>query len=131
MKLSVRTNIYDACIITISGIRIKNTHNYDFQDRGTNQFKIFTSTSSSELWTELLSNNLPYARNVADIPVLQFDLGSPITAQFVITSFDRKGGGLRFLLTYWSWKQEALRKKHSFNYIFLVLLNMNRCSPHI
>ena len=101
-KTGADSNLYMtfACNITIHGFRIKNTHNYVFQDRGTNQFKILASTSSSGPWTEILANNLPTAINVTDVPTLQFDLGSPITAQFVITSFYRKVGGLRFLLTY-------------------------------
>lgn len=94
-----------ACSITINGFRLKNTHNYDSRDRGTNQFKIFTSTLSSGPWDEILSNNLPDATNVnvTDVPTLQFALGSPVTAQFVkfqITSFYGKGGGLQFLSTY-------------------------------
>ena len=47
-----RLYIAFACARTIQGFQIKNTHNFDYQDRGTNQFKIFTSTSGSGPWTE-------------------------------------------------------------------------------
>ena len=104
-KTGADSNLYMtfSCNITISSFRIKNTHNYDAQDRGTNQFKILASYSSSGPWTEILANNLPTAINVTYVPTLQFDLGSPITAQFVIfqiTSFYGYGGGLQFLQTY-------------------------------
>jgi hypothetical protein len=92
-----------ACPTSISGFRIKNTHNRDSYDRGTNKFKIFTSTSGSGPWTEILSSNLPDARNGSTVPLLQFALGSPITTQYVmfqIDSFYGRSGGLQYFATY-------------------------------
>lgn len=91
------------CTTTIQGFLIKNTHNYVKQSRGTNSFKIFTSTSDSGPWTEILSNSLPDARNVDSVPVLRFPLASPITTQYImfqIESYFGLGGGLQYFATY-------------------------------
>lgn len=98
-----RLYMFFACARTIRGFLIKNTHNWDLQDRGTNFFKIFTSSSGSGPWTEILSDNLPDARNVTHVPVLQFPMGSPITTQYVmfqIESHYGHGGGLQYFATY-------------------------------
>ena len=88
-----------SCPTTIRGYRIKNTHNFEAQDRETNKFKIFTSTSCFGPWTEILDNNIPDARNVAPVHVLQF----PVTPQYIMFQIDtyyRNGRGLQYIATY-------------------------------
>eukprot|EP00091_Calanus_sinicus_P016273 TRINITY_DN3556_c0_g1_i1.p1 TRINITY_DN3556_c0_g1~~TRINITY_DN3556_c0_g1_i1.p1 ORF type:complete len:179 (-),score=21.21 TRINITY_DN3556_c0_g1_i1:76-612(-) len=92
-----------ACSRTIHGFKIKNTRNTIRNSRGTEAFKIFSGTSGSGPWTEILSNSLPDARNVDPVPTLQFALDSPVTTQYImfqIESFYAYGGGLQYFSTY-------------------------------
>ena len=64
-----------------------------------------------------MSNNLPDARNVDPVPVLQFNLGSPVTTQYVmfqIDSFYGKSGGLQYFATYWNCKPKANQNNQKF-----------------
>ena len=82
---------------------MKITYNSQDNDRGTNKFKIFTSTSRSGPWIEILIGNLPDARNVSTVPVLQFYLAGPLTTQhvmFQIESYYGEGGGLQYFSTF-------------------------------
>ena len=92
-----------ACPTTIRGFRIKNTHDTQHNDFGTNKFKIFASTSGSGQWTKILSGNLPDAWNVDPVPVLQFPLAGSLTMQYImfqIETFYGYAGGLQYFATY-------------------------------
>ena len=92
-----------ACPTTIRGFKIKNTHNARWNNVGTNQFKILTSTTDSGPWTVILSENIPDARNVDPVPVLQFPLENSVTTQYImfqIETYYGTGGGLQYFATY-------------------------------
>ena len=96
-------NMFFACQVEIQGFYIKNTHGAAHNDRGTDAFKIFSSDSSNGPWTEIVSGNLPDARNVENVPTLDFALETPITTQYIkfqIESYFDWGGGLQYFAAY-------------------------------
>ena len=97
-------SMFFACPTTIYGFYIKNTHNAEGNDRGTKDFKIFSSDSEDGLWTEIISGSLPDARNETDVPTQSFTLNSSVTTQYIrfqIESYYGLGGGLQYLAAYY------------------------------
>jgi len=90
-----------ACTQTITGFQLKNTHNFSWNDRGTENFSIWIL--KSEKWTKVQTGTLPDARNVSPVPLITFKLPSPVTTEkviFQIDSYYGYGGGLQYFSIY-------------------------------
>ena len=91
------------CSRTIKGFRLKNTHNGNANDRGTRDFTISISDKIDGTWTDILSNTLPDARDVSQVPVLNFDLKNEVETQYLrfqVDSYYGRGGGLQYFTSY-------------------------------
>jgi len=90
-----------ACTQTITGFQLKNTHNFSFNDRGTENFSIWIW--KSEEWTKVQTGTLNDTRNLSPVPLTTFNLRSPVRTEkviFQIDSYYGKGGGLQYFSIY-------------------------------
>ena len=101
----------------VDSFTLVNTHNGDFHDRGTNEFKvitiyiftkqifliqIFLGDNEAGPWTEVLHENLPDARGIDEsvslVPAISFQI-SPSSAKYIkfkVMSWFGHGGGLQY-----------------------------------
>merc|ERR1712198_778020 len=91
---------------TVDTITIVNAYNPTWNDRGTNEFKVYLSESENGPWTEVLHDNLNDPRNTnateASVPPRVFNLPNPTCGQYVrfqIISWYGQGGGLQYFST--------------------------------
>jgi len=92
-----------ACTRTIIGFKLKNTHNAEAHNSGTENFSIRIWDSRISKWTTVLTGTLPDARQVSHVPVKDFKLGRPVSTQkviFQIDSYYGVAGGLQYLSAY-------------------------------
>jgi len=90
-----------ACTQTITGFQLKNTHNFSFNNVGTENFSIWIWKSGK--WTTVQTGTLPDARNVSPVPLITFKLPSPVRTgkvMFQIDSYYGSGGGLQYFSIY-------------------------------
>merc|ERR1712198_170071 len=90
----------------VETITIVNMHNPGYNDRGTNEFKVYLADSENGPWTEVLHDFLADPRetnpNVTSVPLSVFHLPYPTCGQFVrfqIISWYEWGGGLQYFST--------------------------------
>ena len=93
------------CTKSIKGFRIKNTHNGEAQNAGTENFSILTSESQDGPWIPILSGKFSDPRNVDPVPVERFPLTNPIETRFLAFQVDsfygpHSSGGLQYLAVY-------------------------------
>jgi hypothetical protein len=94
------------CARSISAVLLRNTHNGDWNDRGTRGFTVELSADGAS-WTVAVAGELKDARNKGcDVPLEEFPVedGPSETSQFVrfrATSFYGTGGAG---LSYMTWK---------------------------
>ena len=72
------------CEKLFKGIRIRNTHNKNHNDRGTKKFIFYSGDTEDGPWTELITGEIQDARNVKNVPLEEFFLPE---ARTDITSF--------------------------------------------
>ena len=82
------------------GVRLKNTHNRRFRDRGTKSFRLLGSSRGAEgPWQTILEANLEDSRQQKSPPVKELLFKSPLVVRFVkfeLTKFWGNGGGLQY-----------------------------------
>lgn len=84
------------CDEIISKLTVRNTHNDDHHDRGTNQISVYVSNSASGPWANILTTNLPDPRNT-DPPKETFKVtGQGRYVKVEVDSYYENGGGLQF-----------------------------------
>ena len=84
------------------GVRLKNTHNRRFRDRGTKRFKLLGSNSGTDRrsWQTILEANLEDSRQQRPPPVKKLFFETPVLVRFVkfeLLEFWGDGGGLQHL----------------------------------
>ena len=81
------------------GVRLKNTHNLQFRDRGTKRFRLLgSSRSSSGPWQTILEAKLKDSRQQKSPPVQKLLFENPLLVRFVkfeLLEFWGDGGGLQ------------------------------------
>merc|ERR1712002_1220761 len=91
------------CPGTIKGFLLKNTKNWIWNGRGTQDFTISISDSINGPWTDILTGTLPNAWDVSPVPVLNFDLETEVETQYLrfqVDTYYGLGGGLQYFSTY-------------------------------
>ena len=87
------------CAQKAVGIRLKNTHNQKYRDRGTKRFKLLGSSKSAEgPWQTILQENLEDSRQQRSPPVKELLFTNPLVVRFVkfeLLEFWGYGGGLQ------------------------------------
>jgi len=82
------------CPRTIKGFLLKNTKNWIWNDRGTQDFTISISDSINGPWTDILTGTLPNAWDVSPVPVLNFDLENEVETQYLRFKVDTYYGNM-------------------------------------
>jgi hypothetical protein len=85
--------------LTITGVRLKNTHNGRSKDRSTKKFRLFGALESGGPWTALMEQSLEDSRQQASPPVQQFSLEKPAEMRFLkfeLLEHWGHGGGLQY-----------------------------------
>ena len=81
------------------GVRLKNTHNRQWRDRGTKRFRLLgSSRSSSGPWQTILEAKLKDSRQQKSPPVQKLLFENPLLVRFVkfeLLEFWGDGGGLQ------------------------------------
>ena len=93
------------CPMTIIGIRLKNTRNDYYENRGTKRFRLFGSTEIDRVdpgkdspWKFIIEKSLDDPKYQDPIPTLELMLDDLVTLQYVkfeVHEIWRKGGGLQ------------------------------------
>ena len=94
------------CPMIIMGIRLKNTRNDNYKNRGTKRFRLLGSTEIDRIdpgknspWNFILEKSLDDPRNQNPIPTLEFMLDNLVTVQYVKLEvheiWGNLGGGLQ------------------------------------
>jgi len=105
-KTGEDTHIFMAfqCPRTIKGFLLKNAHNANTNDIGTQDFTISISDNIDDgPWTDILTGTLPDARHVTPVPVLNFELENEVETQYVrfqVDSYYGFAGALQYWSTY-------------------------------
>ena len=87
------------CSKQVNMVELVNTHNAEYRNRGTKEFKVFVSESSEGPWEQVVHQTLEDSRNQPDpLPLLTFPFHD-LKARFVKfnqISFHGDGGGLQY-----------------------------------
>ena len=97
-------------------VRLENTQNGDYRDRGTKKFRLLGSNKTSDgSWQTLLEANLEDSRRVKKLLVKELPFDSPLVVRFVkfeLIEFWGHGGGLQYFAV------QTEDKKGAFSYIY-------------
>ena len=85
---------------TVLSISLVNTHNANYRDRSSKEFKVYLGDQSSGPWTQVLHDTLEDSRQQKDpLPILDFPI-TPTKARFVkfelLSFYGNFGGGLQY-----------------------------------
>ena len=82
------------------GVRLKNTHNRWYRDRGTKRFSLFGSNNPNGPWKKILDANLEDPRRQYPPKVKTLHFGNAVNIRFLkfqLLDFYGNGGGLQHL----------------------------------
>ena len=87
------------CETRVSMVEIVNTHNAQYKDRSTKEFKVLVSKNENGSWDEVVHKTLEDSRFLPDpLPLKKFSFAEHIIkyVKFEILSFYGNGGGLQY-----------------------------------
>ena len=85
------------CSVKVTGISVKNTHNWKSKDRATKKFHLEGRRSTSDSWEYLLEKELEDSRQQTSPPVQHFQLEEPREVRYLrfqLKEYWGNGGGL-------------------------------------
>ena len=87
------------CETRVSMVELVNTHNAQYKDRSTKEFKVLVSKTGNGSWDEVVHKTLRDSRFLPDpLPLKKFTFAEHIVKyiKFELLSFYGNGGGLQF-----------------------------------
>ena len=107
------------CVKEVNGVYLRNSHNADYNNRGTRTFSIKTRIKTSDSWTQLsLANNTldrVYSTALGETKFVAFNSFVPVRyIRFTVLSYYGAGGGLSYIQ-----ENEALRTGSSYPVCYL------------
>ena len=87
------------CSSLLTGVSVKNTHNFNSRDRATKRFVLEGRRSTSDSWEYLLEKELEDSRQQTSPPVQHFQLEEPREVRYLrfqLKEYWGNGGGLQY-----------------------------------
>ena len=87
------------CSRQVSGVSLKNTHNFKSRDRATKRFELQGRRSTSDSWVAMMDTELEDSRYQSPPPVQHFRLNQTQVVRFVrfkLKDYWGRGGGLQY-----------------------------------
>ena len=98
------------CETVVSGLNLKNTHNYEHKDRSTKKFRLHGSPNHNGPWTELLVSELEDSRNQNPPPLQTVPFANSEVVRFVkfelLEYWGLLGGGLQYFEVITGWPKK-------------------------